>query len=94
ARATRQAPSIRVHHAGHAAHYILLLSHVLLWLAAYLSRMTLEHREAQDWLRLGGPICLRPDPTPQSYKERRGQLLFFTFLWLTHAVHLSKAMIG
>uniref|UniRef100_A0A5K3G4J1 Secreted protein n=1 Tax=Mesocestoides corti TaxID=53468 RepID=A0A5K3G4J1_MESCO len=33
ARATRQAPSIRVHHAGHAAHCMLHLSRVLLWLA-------------------------------------------------------------
>uniref|UniRef100_A0A5K3F8E1 Uncharacterized protein n=1 Tax=Mesocestoides corti TaxID=53468 RepID=A0A5K3F8E1_MESCO len=43
-----------------------LLSRVLLWLAASLPRMPLEHREAQDWLRPGGPTCLRPDPTPQS----------------------------
>uniref|UniRef100_A0A5K3FLM2 Uncharacterized protein n=1 Tax=Mesocestoides corti TaxID=53468 RepID=A0A5K3FLM2_MESCO len=33
-------------------------------LAAYLPRMPLEHRETQDWLRLGGPTYLRPDPTP------------------------------
>uniref|UniRef100_A0A5K3EW54 Uncharacterized protein n=1 Tax=Mesocestoides corti TaxID=53468 RepID=A0A5K3EW54_MESCO len=25
--------------------------------------MPLEHRETQDQLRPGGPICLRPDPT-------------------------------
>uniref|UniRef100_A0A5K3G060 Secreted protein n=1 Tax=Mesocestoides corti TaxID=53468 RepID=A0A5K3G060_MESCO len=49
ARATRQAPSIRVHHAGHAAHYILHLIHVLLWLAAFLSRMPLDRRETRDW---------------------------------------------
>uniref|UniRef100_A0A5K3F781 Alternative protein n=1 Tax=Mesocestoides corti TaxID=53468 RepID=A0A5K3F781_MESCO len=30
-----------------------------------LPRMPLELRETQDWLRLGGPTCLRPDPTPQ-----------------------------
>uniref|UniRef100_A0A5K3FSB6 Uncharacterized protein n=1 Tax=Mesocestoides corti TaxID=53468 RepID=A0A5K3FSB6_MESCO len=42
--AMRQAPSIRVHRAGHAAHYILLLSRVLLWLAAHLPRMPLDHR--------------------------------------------------
>uniref|UniRef100_A0A5K3G1J6 Polyprotein n=1 Tax=Mesocestoides corti TaxID=53468 RepID=A0A5K3G1J6_MESCO len=41
ARTTHQAPSIRVHSAGHAAHYILHLIHVLLWLAAFLSRMPL-----------------------------------------------------
>uniref|UniRef100_A0A5K3FMC0 Transposase n=1 Tax=Mesocestoides corti TaxID=53468 RepID=A0A5K3FMC0_MESCO len=64
ARATRQAPSIRVLHTGHAAHYILLLSRVLLWLAAFLSRMPLDCRETQDWLRSGGPTCLRPNPTP------------------------------
>uniref|UniRef100_A0A5K3EM78 G_PROTEIN_RECEP_F1_2 domain-containing protein n=1 Tax=Mesocestoides corti TaxID=53468 RepID=A0A5K3EM78_MESCO len=64
ARATRQAHSIRVLHAGHAAHYILLLSRVLLWLTAFLSRMPLDCRETQDWLRPGGPICLRPNPTP------------------------------
>uniref|UniRef100_A0A5K3G5U3 Secreted protein n=1 Tax=Mesocestoides corti TaxID=53468 RepID=A0A5K3G5U3_MESCO len=51
ARAKRQAPSIRVHHAGHAAHYILYLSRVLLCLAAYLPRMPLELRETQDSLR-------------------------------------------
>uniref|UniRef100_A0A5K3F5M6 Polyprotein n=1 Tax=Mesocestoides corti TaxID=53468 RepID=A0A5K3F5M6_MESCO len=45
ARTTRQAPSIRVYHAGCAAHYILLLIRVLLWLAAYLPRMSLKHRE-------------------------------------------------
>uniref|UniRef100_A0A5K3G2S1 Secreted protein n=1 Tax=Mesocestoides corti TaxID=53468 RepID=A0A5K3G2S1_MESCO len=64
ARATRQAPSIRVGHTGHAAHYILLLSRVLLWLTAFHSRMPLDCRETQDWLRPGGPICLRPNPTP------------------------------
>uniref|UniRef100_A0A5K3ENB3 Uncharacterized protein n=1 Tax=Mesocestoides corti TaxID=53468 RepID=A0A5K3ENB3_MESCO len=26
--------------------------------------MPLDHRETKDWLRLGGPICLRPDPSP------------------------------
>uniref|UniRef100_A0A5K3EX44 Valine--tRNA ligase n=1 Tax=Mesocestoides corti TaxID=53468 RepID=A0A5K3EX44_MESCO len=57
ASATRQAPSIRVHDAGHAAHHILLLS-------PYLPRMPLERIETQDWLRPGGPICLRPNPTP------------------------------
>uniref|UniRef100_A0A5K3FFG0 AAA_5 domain-containing protein n=1 Tax=Mesocestoides corti TaxID=53468 RepID=A0A5K3FFG0_MESCO len=66
ARATRQAPSIRVHHAGHVAHYILHLIHVLLWLAAFLSRMPLDRRGTRDWLRPGGPICLRPHPTPQT----------------------------
>uniref|UniRef100_A0A5K3EFW6 Uncharacterized protein n=1 Tax=Mesocestoides corti TaxID=53468 RepID=A0A5K3EFW6_MESCO len=48
--APRQAPSIRVHHVGHAAHYILHLIHVLLWLAAYLPRMPLERTERRDWL--------------------------------------------
>uniref|UniRef100_A0A5K3FF02 Uncharacterized protein n=1 Tax=Mesocestoides corti TaxID=53468 RepID=A0A5K3FF02_MESCO len=62
--ATCQAPSIRVRHAGHAAHYILHLVHVLLWLAAFLSRMPLDRRGTRDWLRPGGPTCLRPDPTP------------------------------
>uniref|UniRef100_A0A5K3G0M8 Transposase n=1 Tax=Mesocestoides corti TaxID=53468 RepID=A0A5K3G0M8_MESCO len=51
ARATRQAPSIRVYRTGHAAHYILLLSRVLLWLTAFLSRMPLDRRETRDWLR-------------------------------------------
>uniref|UniRef100_A0A5K3G5T1 Polyprotein n=1 Tax=Mesocestoides corti TaxID=53468 RepID=A0A5K3G5T1_MESCO len=64
ARATRQAPSIRVHHAGHAAHYILHLIHVLLWLAAFPSRMPLDRRETRDWLRPRGPTYLRPNPTP------------------------------
>uniref|UniRef100_A0A5K3FX41 Uncharacterized protein n=1 Tax=Mesocestoides corti TaxID=53468 RepID=A0A5K3FX41_MESCO len=64
ARATPQAPSIRVPHAGHAANYILLLSRVLLWLAAHLPRMPLPRRETRDWLRPGGPICLRPNLTP------------------------------
>uniref|UniRef100_A0A5K3F9Q6 Serine incorporator 4 n=1 Tax=Mesocestoides corti TaxID=53468 RepID=A0A5K3F9Q6_MESCO len=49
--ASRQAPSIRVHRAGHAAHYIPHLIHVLLWLAAFLSRMPLGRRETRDWLR-------------------------------------------
>uniref|UniRef100_A0A5K3FLY8 Secreted protein n=1 Tax=Mesocestoides corti TaxID=53468 RepID=A0A5K3FLY8_MESCO len=49
ARATRQAPPIRVHHAGHAARYILHLIHVLLWLAAFLSRMPLNRRVTRDW---------------------------------------------
>uniref|UniRef100_A0A5K3FR44 DUF5808 domain-containing protein n=1 Tax=Mesocestoides corti TaxID=53468 RepID=A0A5K3FR44_MESCO len=44
ARATRQAPSIRVYHAGHAAYYILLLIRVFLWLAASLPRIPLKHR--------------------------------------------------
>uniref|UniRef100_A0A5K3FVR8 Uncharacterized protein n=1 Tax=Mesocestoides corti TaxID=53468 RepID=A0A5K3FVR8_MESCO len=26
--------------------------------------MPLEPRETRDWLRPGGPTCLRPDPTP------------------------------
>uniref|UniRef100_A0A5K3G7U6 Uncharacterized protein n=1 Tax=Mesocestoides corti TaxID=53468 RepID=A0A5K3G7U6_MESCO len=64
ARTTRQAPSIRVHHAGHASHFILHLIHVLLWLAAFLSRTPLDRRETREWLRPGIPTCLRPDPTP------------------------------
>uniref|UniRef100_A0A5K3FR30 Cytochrome cd1 nitrite reductase n=1 Tax=Mesocestoides corti TaxID=53468 RepID=A0A5K3FR30_MESCO len=47
----------------------LHLIHVLLWLAAFLSRMPLDLRETRDWLRPGGPTCLRPDPrhtTPQT----------------------------
>uniref|UniRef100_A0A5K3FQG3 Retrotransposon protein, putative, unclassified n=1 Tax=Mesocestoides corti TaxID=53468 RepID=A0A5K3FQG3_MESCO len=64
ARASRQAPSIRVHRAGHAAHYILHHIHVLRWLAAFFSRMPLDRRETRDWLRPGGPTCLRPNPTP------------------------------
>uniref|UniRef100_A0A5K3EXU3 Integron gene cassette protein n=1 Tax=Mesocestoides corti TaxID=53468 RepID=A0A5K3EXU3_MESCO len=64
ARATCQAPTIRVHHASHAAHYVLHLIHVLLWLAAFRSRTPLDRRGTQDWLRPGGPTCLRPDPTP------------------------------
>uniref|UniRef100_A0A5K3G2S9 N-acetyltransferase domain-containing protein n=1 Tax=Mesocestoides corti TaxID=53468 RepID=A0A5K3G2S9_MESCO len=35
ARATRQAPSIRVHRAGHTAPYKLHLSRVIFWLAAH-----------------------------------------------------------
>uniref|UniRef100_A0A5K3G2U9 TLC domain-containing protein n=1 Tax=Mesocestoides corti TaxID=53468 RepID=A0A5K3G2U9_MESCO len=46
--------------AGHAAHYILHLIHVLLWMATFLSRMPLDCRGTRDWLRPGGPICLRP----------------------------------
>uniref|UniRef100_A0A5K3EPI5 cDNA n=1 Tax=Mesocestoides corti TaxID=53468 RepID=A0A5K3EPI5_MESCO len=67
---TRQAPSIRVHHAGHAAHYILHLIHVLLWLAAFPSRTPLELRETRDWLRPGRPTCLRPNPTPHHKRHR------------------------
>uniref|UniRef100_A0A5K3FDV2 GNAT family N-acetyltransferase n=1 Tax=Mesocestoides corti TaxID=53468 RepID=A0A5K3FDV2_MESCO len=38
ARTTRQAPSIRVHHAGHAVHYILLLIRVFSgWLPIFLA---------------------------------------------------------
>uniref|UniRef100_A0A5K3EN83 Progestin and adipoQ receptor family member 3 n=1 Tax=Mesocestoides corti TaxID=53468 RepID=A0A5K3EN83_MESCO len=59
-----QAPSIRVNHYGHAAHYMLHLTHILLWLPAYLPRVLLEHGETENWLRPGGPICLRPNPTP------------------------------
>uniref|UniRef100_A0A5K3FS94 Replication factor C subunit 3 n=1 Tax=Mesocestoides corti TaxID=53468 RepID=A0A5K3FS94_MESCO len=62
ARTTSQTPPTRVHHTGHAAHYILHLSCVLLWMTAYLPRLPLEHRETQDWLRPGGPICLHPNP--------------------------------
>uniref|UniRef100_A0A5K3EW29 Dihydropteridine reductase n=1 Tax=Mesocestoides corti TaxID=53468 RepID=A0A5K3EW29_MESCO len=47
-RTTYQAPSIRVHHAGHAAQYILLLNPVLLRLTAFLSRMPLDRRETRD----------------------------------------------
>uniref|UniRef100_A0A5K3F1S5 Uncharacterized protein n=1 Tax=Mesocestoides corti TaxID=53468 RepID=A0A5K3F1S5_MESCO len=68
ARATRLAPSIRVRHAGHAAHSILLLSRVLLWLAASLPRKPLERRGTQDWLRPGGPTCLLPDTSPHHIK--------------------------
>uniref|UniRef100_A0A5K3FZ92 Uncharacterized protein n=1 Tax=Mesocestoides corti TaxID=53468 RepID=A0A5K3FZ92_MESCO len=48
---TSQAPSIRVDPAGNAAQYILLLIHVYLWSAAYLTRMPLKHRGTRDWLR-------------------------------------------
>uniref|UniRef100_A0A5K3G2B7 Secreted protein n=1 Tax=Mesocestoides corti TaxID=53468 RepID=A0A5K3G2B7_MESCO len=43
---------------------MLLLIRVVLCLAAYLPRMSVEHMETQDWLRPGGPKCLRPNPTP------------------------------
>uniref|UniRef100_A0A5K3EYY7 Protein with signal anchor n=1 Tax=Mesocestoides corti TaxID=53468 RepID=A0A5K3EYY7_MESCO len=26
--------------------------------------MPLDRRETRDWLRPGGPTCLRPNPTP------------------------------
>uniref|UniRef100_A0A5K3FVC5 Uncharacterized protein n=1 Tax=Mesocestoides corti TaxID=53468 RepID=A0A5K3FVC5_MESCO len=29
--------------------------------------MPLEHRETQDWLSPGGPICLRPNPSPHHF---------------------------
>uniref|UniRef100_A0A5K3G5V0 Uncharacterized protein n=1 Tax=Mesocestoides corti TaxID=53468 RepID=A0A5K3G5V0_MESCO len=48
---TRQAPSIRVHHDGHVAHYLLHLIRVIHWLADYLPRMPVEHRETEDWLQ-------------------------------------------
>uniref|UniRef100_A0A5K3FGG7 Integron gene cassette protein n=1 Tax=Mesocestoides corti TaxID=53468 RepID=A0A5K3FGG7_MESCO len=64
ARTTHQAPSIRVHHAGCAAHYRLFLIRVCHWLATYLPRMPLDRREARDCLKPGGPICSRPNPTP------------------------------
>uniref|UniRef100_A0A5K3ENF9 Transposase n=1 Tax=Mesocestoides corti TaxID=53468 RepID=A0A5K3ENF9_MESCO len=48
ARTTSKAPAIRVHHAGHAVHFILHLIRVLLWLAAYIPRMPLKHRETDD----------------------------------------------
>uniref|UniRef100_A0A5K3EHC0 GPS domain-containing protein n=1 Tax=Mesocestoides corti TaxID=53468 RepID=A0A5K3EHC0_MESCO len=51
ARATRQAPSIRVHHAGHDAHHILHLNRVHIWLAGHHPCMPLERRETEDWLR-------------------------------------------
>uniref|UniRef100_A0A5K3EIN5 Transposase n=1 Tax=Mesocestoides corti TaxID=53468 RepID=A0A5K3EIN5_MESCO len=51
ARTTRQAPSIRVPQAGHAAHYILLLIRVFLSFAAYLPHMPLDRKETEDWLR-------------------------------------------
>uniref|UniRef100_A0A5K3FRX5 G_PROTEIN_RECEP_F1_2 domain-containing protein n=1 Tax=Mesocestoides corti TaxID=53468 RepID=A0A5K3FRX5_MESCO len=41
ARATCQAPSIRVHHAGYATQYILLLIPVFLWLTAFIFHMPL-----------------------------------------------------
>uniref|UniRef100_A0A5K3EY24 Secreted protein n=1 Tax=Mesocestoides corti TaxID=53468 RepID=A0A5K3EY24_MESCO len=51
-----QAPSIRVHHACHAVYYILHLSRVPLWLAAYLSRMPLalltNHKPEPHVMRL------------------------------------------
>uniref|UniRef100_A0A5K3EF81 Transmembrane protein n=1 Tax=Mesocestoides corti TaxID=53468 RepID=A0A5K3EF81_MESCO len=46
---TRQAPSIRVHHTGYAAFYILLLIGVFFWLAACRPRMLLECRGTDDW---------------------------------------------
>uniref|UniRef100_A0A5K3FBS5 Secreted protein n=1 Tax=Mesocestoides corti TaxID=53468 RepID=A0A5K3FBS5_MESCO len=76
-KATRQAPSIRVHHAGHAAHYILHLSHVLLWLAAYLPRMPFERREIHNWLRPGGPICLSPNTSPHYIPLKSEAVLSF-----------------
>uniref|UniRef100_A0A5K3EXM6 Pecanex-like protein n=1 Tax=Mesocestoides corti TaxID=53468 RepID=A0A5K3EXM6_MESCO len=80
-----QAPTTRVHHAGHAAHYILLLSRVLLWLADYFPRMPLEHRETRDWLSPGDPTCLRSDPTPHSLPLSGEAVLSF---WLV-SLHCS-----
>uniref|UniRef100_A0A5K3FIL5 Uncharacterized protein n=1 Tax=Mesocestoides corti TaxID=53468 RepID=A0A5K3FIL5_MESCO len=56
-----QEPHVRWHPSGSTT---LALIHVLLWLAAFLSRMPLNRRETRDWLRPGGPTCLRPNPTP------------------------------
>uniref|UniRef100_A0A5K3FNU2 Uncharacterized protein n=1 Tax=Mesocestoides corti TaxID=53468 RepID=A0A5K3FNU2_MESCO len=33
--------------------------------------MPLDRRETQDWLRSGGPTCLRPNPTPHMYSGFR-----------------------
>uniref|UniRef100_A0A5K3FWN9 Alternative protein n=1 Tax=Mesocestoides corti TaxID=53468 RepID=A0A5K3FWN9_MESCO len=41
--------------------------------------MPLEHTETQDWLRPGGPTCLRPNPTPHSLPLRSEAVLSF---WL------------
>uniref|UniRef100_A0A5K3FST2 Alternative protein n=1 Tax=Mesocestoides corti TaxID=53468 RepID=A0A5K3FST2_MESCO len=57
---------------------MLYLSHDL-WLAAYLPRMPLERRGTQDWLRPGGPTCLRPNPTPHCLPLRSEAVLSF---WL------------
>uniref|UniRef100_A0A5K3FTT9 AraC family transcriptional regulator n=1 Tax=Mesocestoides corti TaxID=53468 RepID=A0A5K3FTT9_MESCO len=74
---------MRVHDAGHAPHYILHLSRVLLWLDAYLPRMQLERRGTQDWLRPGGPICLRPNPTPHQLQCSVGGLNRLSVWWHT-----------
>uniref|UniRef100_A0A5K3EKK6 Alternative protein n=1 Tax=Mesocestoides corti TaxID=53468 RepID=A0A5K3EKK6_MESCO len=41
--------------------------------------MPLEHTETQDWLRPGGPTCLRPDSTPHCLPLRSEGVLS---LWL------------
>uniref|UniRef100_A0A5K3FLK2 Os01g0778700 protein n=1 Tax=Mesocestoides corti TaxID=53468 RepID=A0A5K3FLK2_MESCO len=51
--------------------------HVLLWLAASLFRMPLDRRETRDWLRPGGPTCLRPNPTPHCPPLRSEAALSF-----------------
>uniref|UniRef100_A0A5K3ETY4 Inner membrane protein n=1 Tax=Mesocestoides corti TaxID=53468 RepID=A0A5K3ETY4_MESCO len=56
-------PRIRVHHAGYAAHYILLPIRVFLWLAAFLLRMPLERGETEGWLgpvwsNMFAPLCV------------------------------------
>uniref|UniRef100_A0A5K3ESW3 Uncharacterized protein n=1 Tax=Mesocestoides corti TaxID=53468 RepID=A0A5K3ESW3_MESCO len=80
---------IRVHHAGDAAHYILHLTRDVLWLAAYLPRMPLERRETHDWLRPGGPICLRPQTSPHCLLLRSEAVLSF-WLGSLHCSWLSK----
>uniref|UniRef100_A0A5K3EMX4 Glycosyl transferase n=1 Tax=Mesocestoides corti TaxID=53468 RepID=A0A5K3EMX4_MESCO len=55
ARTTGQAPSIGVHHAGFANHYIPLLTRICFWFAAYIPRVPLDHRDTQDWLRRALP---------------------------------------
>uniref|UniRef100_A0A5K3FGU7 Uncharacterized protein n=1 Tax=Mesocestoides corti TaxID=53468 RepID=A0A5K3FGU7_MESCO len=38
--------------------------------------MPLELRETQDWLRPGGPTCLRPKPTPHHITHVQGFPVF------------------
>uniref|UniRef100_A0A5K3FAZ5 Uncharacterized protein n=1 Tax=Mesocestoides corti TaxID=53468 RepID=A0A5K3FAZ5_MESCO len=42
--------------------------------------MPLDRRETRDWLRPGGPTCLRPDPTPQ-YTERMDLKTHIVLSW-------------
>uniref|UniRef100_A0A5K3EYW8 Sema domain-containing protein n=1 Tax=Mesocestoides corti TaxID=53468 RepID=A0A5K3EYW8_MESCO len=56
--------------------------------------MPLEHRETQDWLRPGGPTCLRPDPTPHNINQASTMVFTDNYIMQSYYKHTNVVFVA